>query len=202
VREGSDPLWRSDPIATILIVSGGRRRPTGHAGIALVEVLVAGALFAIAVVAVFPLFLSSRRSNAAAEAYAQANLLAREAVERLTSLPFDDPRLAAGDHPANDLPAARPDPETGRPSDVPHPFRRTYRVRQFAIPEGATVPRGDSFRPIRVALPGLRFDYKRIDVTVLPALAGPGLGVAAVRVSAIVANPAPEAMLSNTDPDP
>ena len=180
----------------------GKRLRVRREGVALVEVLVAGALFATVLVAVFPLFLSSRRSNAAAEAYAQANLLAREALERLTSLPFDDPRLAAGDHPVNDLPAALLDPETGRPSGVARPFRRTYRVRQFAIPESATVPRGDSFRPIRVAQPGLRFDYKRIDVTVLPALARPGLGVAAARVSAIVGNPAPEAILSAADPDP
>lgn len=182
-------------------------RADGHprgrrAGVALVEVLVAGALLATVLVAVFPLFLSSQRSNAAGEAYAQANLLAREAAERLTGLPFGDPRLAAGDHPGNDLPATRRDPETGGPSDAPHPFRRTYRVRQFAIPQGAAVPRGETFRPVRVTQPGARFDYKRIDVTVVPALAGPGLGVAAARVSAIVANPAPEAILSAADPDP
>jgi hypothetical protein len=165
-------------------------------------VLVAGALLAAVLVAIFPLFLSSQRSNAAGEAYAQANLLAREAVERLAGLPFGDPQLAAGDHPGNDLPPVRRDPETGRPSPLPHPFRRTYRVRQFAIPEGASVPRGAPFRPVRVTQPGIRFDYKRIDVTVLPALAGPGLGLAAARVSAIVANPAPESVLSAADPEP
>lgn len=183
-------------------MKGAERRPSGRAGIALVEVLVAGALFATVVVAIVPLFLSSQRSNAAGDAYAQANLLAREELEHLTSLPFDDPRLAAGDHAANDLPPFRNDPETGGPSAVPNPFRRTYRVRQFSIPEGATVPRGRAFLPIRIVAAGRRVDFKRIDVTVLPANAGPGLGIAAARVSAIVANPAPEARLSTADGAP
>lgn len=162
----------------------------------------AGALFAAVLVAVFPLFLSSQKSNAAAGAYSQANGLAREGLEHLMGLAFDDPGLAAGEHPANDLPPARPDPETGLPSPVPNPFRRTYRVLQFSIPDGATVPRAGSFRPIAVREAGVRFDYKRIDVTVEPALPNSGLGLAAARVSSIRANPAPEAILSAGDPEP
>lgn len=171
-------------------------------GIALVEVLVAGALFAVVVVAVFPLFLSSQRSNAAAALASRANGLAREGLEHRMSLPFGDPRLAAGDHPGNDLPPAASDPETGLPSAAPNPFRRSYRVVQFSIQDGASVPRGSLFRSVRVRQAGVRFDYKRVDVTVLPALPGAGLGIAAARVSGIVANPAPETILSAADPDP
>ena len=180
----------------------GAERRRGRAGVALVEVLVAGALFATVLVAVFPLFLSSQRSNAAADGYAHASVLTREALEHLTGLPFADPRLAAGDHAANDLPARRRDPDPGLPSAGPNPFRRTYRVRQFSLPDETTVPRGGAFLPVRIRAAGLRFDYKRIDVTVEPANAGSGLGIAAARVSAIVANPAPEASLSAADPAP
>lgn len=174
----------------------------GETGITLVEVLVAGALLAGALLAVFPLFLSSRKSNAAAAAYSQANGLAREGLEHRMSLPFDDPRLAAGDHPANDLPSARRDPVTGLPSAVPNPFRRSYRVRQFSLPDPATVPRGGPFRPLRVRQAGMRFDYKRVDVTVERVVAAPELGNPAARVSAILANPAPEEILSTADPEP
>ncbi|MEO8349847.1 MAG: hypothetical protein ABI610_13120, partial [Acidobacteriota bacterium] len=149
-----------------------------------------------------PLFLSSQKSNVAAGAYAQANDLAREGLENLLGLPFGDPRLAAGEHPANDLPQARRDPETGLPASGPNPFRRTYRVRQFSIPDGATVPRAGSFRPLTVREGGARFDYKRIDVTVEASVPGRGLGLAAARVSAIRANPAPETTLSAAEPDP
>jgi len=196
-------------VTTILVVNSFRRplrtgpeAPAGAPGIALVEVLVAGALFTAVLVAVFPLFLSSQKSNAAASAYAEANGLAREELEHLMGLPFGDPRLAAGEHPANDLPPARRDPETGLPSSIPNPFRRTYRVLQFSIPDGATVPRAGSFRPLSVRQKGVRFDYKRIDVTVEAALPGPGLGLSAARVSAIRVNPAPETILSAADPDP
>lgn len=166
------------------------------------EVLVAGALFTVVLLAVFPLFLSSQKSNAVADAYSQANSLAQDELEHLMGLPFDDPRLAAGAPSANDLPPSRPDPETGLPSSVPNPFRRTYRVLQFSIPDGASVPRGGSFRPLRVREKGVRFDYKRIDVTVEPALPAPALGLAAARVSAIRPNPAPESIFSAGDANP
>lgn len=180
----------------------GPAAPAQDPGIALVEVLVAGALFVVVLVAVFPLFLSSQRSNAAARAYSEANALAREGLEHLLRLPFDDPRLAAGEHAANDLPPTRRDPVTGLPSSAPNPFRRAHRVLQFSIPDAAMVPRAESFRPLRVRAPGVRFDYKRIDVTVEPALPGGGLGLPAARVSAIRANPAPEANLSASDSGP
>lgn len=175
---------------------------SGAPGIALVEVLLAGALFATVLVAVFPLFLSSQKSNAAADAYSRANALAREGLEHLLDLPFDDPLLAPGGHLANDLPPYRRDPETGLPSTDPNPFRRSYRVTQFSIPDCGTVPRGGPFVPVAVRQAGARFPYKRIDVTVEPAVALTGFGNAAARVSAILANPAPEAILSAADPEP
>ncbi len=73
---------------------------------------------------------------------------------------------------------------------------------QFSIPDGAAVARGESFRPLRVRQAGVRFDYKRIDVTVERASGGGGLGIPAARVSAMLANPEPEAKLSEPDPDP
>ena len=175
---------------------------SGAAGIAIVEVLLAGAIFAAVLVAVFPLFLSSQRSNAAASAYSEGNAIAREGLEELLGLPFDDPRLAAGEHAANDLPPTQRDRETGLPTSAPNPFRRRHRVLQFSIPDGAAVPRAESFRPLRVRGAGVRFDYKRIDVTVERAWGAGGLGIPAARVSAIFANPAPEAHLSAQDPDP
>ncbi|HZI65479.1 MAG TPA: hypothetical protein VFF17_02840 [Thermoanaerobaculia bacterium] len=177
-------------------------RPVATAGIALVEVLIAGALFAAVIVAVFPLFLSSQRSNSVAAAYSEANALAREGLEHLLDLAFDDPGLAAGAHGGNDLPPTRRDPETGAPTSAPHPFRRAYRVLQFSIPAGETVPRAESFRPLRIREPGVPFDYKRIDVTVEPAFPQGARGLPSARVSAIRANPAPETHLSASDAGP
>ena len=177
-------------------------RPVSPAGIALVEVLVAGAIFAAVIVAVFPLFLSSQRSNAAAAAYSEANALARDGLEHLLGLPFDDGRLAAGEHAANDLPPTGREPETGAPTSAPHPFRRTYRVLQFSVPDAASVPRGYPFRPTRIREGGVPFDYKRIDVTVEPAFARGSLGLPAARVSALRENPDPGAHLSAPDPGP
>ncbi|HVE65649.1 MAG TPA: hypothetical protein VNC59_03635 [Thermoanaerobaculia bacterium] len=177
-------------------------RPVGHAGIALVEVLVAGALFAAVIVGVFPLFLSSQRSNVAAAAYAEANALARDGLEDLLALPFDDVRLAVGEHAVNDLPPTGRDPENGAPTSAAHPFRRTYRVLQFSVPDGASVPREQSFRPRRIREGGVPFDYKRIDVTVEPAFARGALGLPAARVSAIRENPDRQTHLSAPDRGP
>jgi hypothetical protein len=118
------------------------------------------------------------------------------------SFPFDDPRLAVGAH-ADDPPPWLPEPATGAyPSNVANPFRRKYRVEQFAIPSSATVSRGSFFIPRRIREAGVRFDYKRIDVTVETSPLRPGLGLVAARVSAIRCNPFPERFLSEIDSDP
>lgn len=153
--------------------------------------------------AVFPLFLSSVRSNAAANSYADVNGLARSRLEQLLALPFDDLLLTAGNHSTNDLPPTLPDPASGAfPSAVPNPYRRTYRVLQFELPAAAAVPTGALFSPVRVIEPGDRLDFKRIDVTVEKRSAWPEPGQIAARVSGLLPNPAPAEILSRADPDP
>jgi len=182
---------------------GSRTRPRKSLGIALVELVVSALLLGWVLLAIFPLFLSSVKSNVSASSYGEVNNLARSRLEQLLDLPFEDPRLSAGSHATNDLAATLPDPETGvLPSTVANPFRRTYRVRQFAIPAAGAVPRGSLFVPLRVTSAGLPFDYKRIDVTVESVSPRPELGWIAARVSALSANPSRDRFLSKEDPDP
>ena len=182
-------------------LGSAERSPRGR-GIALIELVISGLLFGWIVLAIFPLFLSSVKANASAGAYGEANNLARTRLEQLLDAPFDDPRLSVGRHATNDLAATVPDPETGAlPSAVANPFRRSYRVRQFALPSSDRVPRGSLFVPVRVTSAGLPFDYKRIDVTVESVSPRPELGQVAARVSALRANPARDRILSREDPD-
>jgi Tfp pilus assembly protein PilV len=180
-----------------------RQSSGDSAGVAFVEVVISAVLFGWVLLAVSPLFLSSVRANAAASSYGEVNALARTRLEQLLNLPFEDPRLSAGRHATNDLPATLPDPETGVfPSAVANPFHRTYRVLQFEIPALASVPSGASFASVRVTAAGRRFDFKRIDVTVEKRSAWPEPGRIAARVSGLLPNPAPEEILSREDPDP
>lgn len=173
------------------------------AGVAFVELVISAVVLGWVLLAVFPLFLSSVRANAAASSYGEVNVLVRTRLEQLLELPFEDSRLLPGRHSTNDLPATLPDPETGAfPSAVANPFRRTYRVRQFEIPAAATVPPGAPFTSIRVTGAGRRFDFKRIDVTVEKRSAWPEPGRIAARVSGLLPNPAPEEIFSREDPDP
>jgi Tfp pilus assembly protein PilV len=182
---------------------GSQKRPPKSLGIALVELVISALLFGWVLLAIFPLFLSSVKSNVSARSYGEVNNLARSRLEQLLDLPFDDPRLSAGSHATNDLAATLPDPETGAlPSTVTNPFRRTYQVRQFAIPATSAVGRGSPFVPVRVTNAGLQFDYKRIDVTVESVSPRPELGRIAARVSALSANPSRGKFLSREDPDP
>ena len=182
---------------------GARQSSSDSAGVALVEVVISAVVFGWVLLAIFPLFLSSVRSNAAASSYGEVNSLARTRLEQLLDLPFEDSRLTAGRHSTNDLPATAADPETGVfPSAVANPFRRTYRVEQFEIPAAATVPPGAVFTPVRVIAAGRRLDFKRIDVTVEKRSAWPEPGRIAARVSGLLPNPAPEEILSREDPDP
>jgi len=174
----------------------------GGRGIALIELVVSALLFGWVVLAIFPLFLASVKANVSAGAYGEANNLARSRLEQLLDAPFDDPRLSVGRHAANELPATLPDPETGTlPSAVANPFRRSYRVRQFALPASDRVSKGALSVPVRVTSAGLPFDYKRIDVTVESVSPRPELGQVAARVSALRANPARDRILSREDPD-
>jgi hypothetical protein len=173
------------------------------AGVAFVELVFSAVVFGWVLLAVFPLFLSSVRSNAAASSYGEVNALARTQLEQLLELPFDDARLAAGRHTVNDLPATLADPETGVfPSGVSNPFRRTYRVEQFEIPGTAAVPADALFTPVRVTAAGRRCDFKRIDVTAEKLPIFPEPGRIAARVSGLLPNPSPTGILSREDPDP
>lgn len=170
-------------------------------GVAFVELVISAVVLGWVLLAVFPLFLSSVRSNAAANSYGEVNALARSRLEELLDLPFEDPRLSAGRHSTNDLPPNLADPETGVfPSAVANPFRRTYRVEQFELPAAATVPSGSAFAPRRVMEAGRRFDLKRIDVTVEKQSAWPEPGLIAARVSGLLPNPGE--FPSREDPDP
>lgn len=172
-------------------------------GVTLVELLIAIALLGFVLLGIASLFIASVKSNYSANEYTSLNNLARDRLEQLMTVPFNDPQLAVGDHPANDLPATLPDPDTGLPpSDVPNPFRRTYRVRQFAIPASSTIPDGSAFTPARIVAAGSVYHYKRIDVTVDTAVPHLGFGVRAARVSGMRANPTPDTNLSTLDPNP
>lgn len=166
-----------------------------------VELVISAVIFGWVLLAIFPLFLSSVRSNAAANSYGEVNALARSRLEQLLDLPFEDSRLSAGQHSTNDLPPNLADPETGvSPSAVENPFRRTYRVEQFELPAAATVTPGSAFAPRRVIEGGRRVDFKRIDVTVEKQSPWPEPGLIAARVSGLLPNPAE--FLSREDPDP
>jgi hypothetical protein len=157
----------------------------------LAEVLVCLSLAGVVFASIATLFLSSRRSNDAADKYSIANALVRDRLEQLLSLRFEDPRLAEGLH-EDDLPPTVPDPATGEsPSSIRNVFRRTYRVRHFALPPNDAVPPGLPFTPVPVG-PGSRYDYKQLDVTVELTVSRPGFGWIGARVSAIRSNPAPD----------
>lgn len=178
------------------------RAASKSAGVTLVELLIAMALLGFIFLGIAPLFIGSVKSNYSANEYTSLNNLARDRLEQLMTLPFDDPQLNPGNHAVNDLPATLPNPRTGvPPSGVPNPFRRTYRVRQFAIPASSTVPEGSAFTQVRVLGAGVVYHYKRIDVTVEATVPHLGFGARAARVSGIRANPTPGTNLSVADPD-
>ena len=169
-------------IARLRAASGG----------SLVEVVVCIALAGIVLVAVAALFLFGRRSVDSADKYRVANALARDRLEHLLLLPFDDPRLAEGLH-RDDLPPTMPEPETGAyPSTIPNPYRRTWLVRRFAFPPIGTIPSGAPFTPVAVAGAGAPYDYERIDVTVEAFASRHVSGRIGARVSAVRGNPSPE----------
>jgi hypothetical protein len=179
-------------------------------GVTLVELLISVALLGFILLGIAPLFIASMKSNYSANEYTSLNNLARDRLEQLLNLPFGDPQLSVGDHtpnpalfPNGDLPAWMPDPLTGvPPSSVPNPFRRTYRVRQFAIPASGTIPDGGAFTPTLVTGADAVYHYKRIDVTVDLARPHLGFGMRAARVSGIRNNPTPDTNRSVVDPNP
>ncbi|HTO89443.1 MAG TPA: prepilin-type N-terminal cleavage/methylation domain-containing protein, partial [Thermoanaerobaculia bacterium] len=106
-----------------------RNRRTSS-GVTLVELLIALALLGFIMLGIAPLFLASVKSNYSANEYTSIHNLARDRLEQLMNLPFDDPQLAVGLH-ANDQPSMLPAPLPPTPGTVVNPFTRVYQVRQY-----------------------------------------------------------------------
>jgi prepilin-type N-terminal cleavage/methylation domain-containing protein len=172
------------------------------AGLTLVELLIALALLGFVLLGITPLFMASVKSNYAGNEYTSINMLARDRLEQLMNLPFNDGQITPGKH-GNDLSATLPDPITGLPAapgpeSVKNPFSVCYLVFQYQIP--TSVATNASFTPILVTGAGQRYQYRRIEVTVTSATGGIGIGTRMARVSGVLSNPFPESNLSVADP--
>jgi len=180
-----------------------RDRHGRESGVTLVELLIAVALLGFILLGIAPLFIASVKSNYSANEYTSIHNLARDRLEQLMNLPFNDTQLQPGAY-ANDLPPLMPAPLPPTPATVPNPFARTYEVHQYRIPADdiGTVPVNAPFVPIRVTVAGQIYDYKRIDVTVQTSTSPNhlGIGVRAARVSGILSNPDPVNNRSVLDP--
>jgi type II secretory pathway pseudopilin PulG len=178
-------------------------RGGASSGVTLVELLIAVALLGFIMLGIAPLFIASVKSNYSANEYTSIHNLARDRLEQLMNLPFDDPQLAVGLH-ANDQPSLLPAPLPPTPATVVNPFTRVYQVRQFRIPADdiGTVPANSPFVPILVTAAGDVYDYKRIDVEVRTDEAHLGIGTRRARVSGILQNPSPATNRSQVDPCP
>jgi prepilin-type N-terminal cleavage/methylation domain-containing protein len=163
-----------------------RRR---EAGLTLVEMLIAVALLGIVLLGIAPLFIMSVRTNYSAYEYTSIHNLARDRLEQLMNLPFNDAQMAAGAF-VNDLPTTLPDPVTGiPPSNVRNPLERTYTVANF-VTTPPLAP-GDNF--VLTAVGAAPCDFKLINVTVRSTSGGTNLGIGArtAAVSGFVRNPTP-----------
>lgn len=192
-----------------------RRR---EAGLTLVELLIALALLAFVLLGIVPLFLSSVKSNYSGNEYTSIHILARDRLEQLMNLPLMDPQLTPSLH-ANDQPPKLPNPQNPSAlSPVVNPFQISYQVFQYRMPNidinAGGLGSGVAFTPTLVKNANQRFDYKRIEVTVAAHQAASflsptpgaftifGTGARVARVSGCVSNPAPNAILSETDTNP
>ena len=166
-------------------------------GLTLVELLIALALLGFVLLGIAPLFLASVKSNYSANEYTSVNVLARDKLEELENLPVNAPDLAEGSHPSSpgpngDLPGFLPDPKTGVPPlagtpGVVNPYKRTWLVTSFHLPQTSTVPASNPF--VSAPVPGAAFDYKQIDVTVETDVGHLGIGSRRSRISGFVQNP-------------
>jgi len=181
-----------------------RNRRTSS-GVTLVELLIALALLGFIMLGIAPLFLASVKSNYSANEYTSIHNLARDRLEQLMNLPFDDPQLAVGLH-ANDQPSMLPAPLPPTPGTVVNPFTRVYQVRQYQIPvtdiNAGVVPANSPFVPTLITAAGSVYHYKRIDVEVRTDEAHLGIGTRRARVSGIMQNPNPATDRSQNDPCP
>ena len=175
------------------MIESRRRR---EAGVTLVELLIASVLLALILLSIAPLFISSMKSNYAANEYTSIHIMARDRLEQLMSLPVTDARLNAGTYNTNDLPTVLPDPATGVPPPAGTPgvlnaLQRTYVVTNFInAPAGAVPipPPAVAWGVTPVAAPN-PCSFKRIDVTVQSTSGTVGFGTRAARVSGVVQMP-------------
>jgi prepilin-type N-terminal cleavage/methylation domain-containing protein len=177
------------------------RARKASSGVTLVELLIALALLGFILLGIAPLFIASVKSNYSANEYTSIHILARDRLEQLMNLPFNDAQLVPGAF-TNDLPLVLPAPIPPTPGTVVNPFTRTYEVHQYRIPPDdiGSVAANAPFVPIRVTAAGQAYDYKRIDVTVATGPGHLGLGARTARVSGIISNPDPATNLSVVDP--
>jgi hypothetical protein len=165
----------------------------GEAGVSLVELIIATFLIALILLAIAPLFITSVKSNYAGNEYTSIHNIARDRLEQLMSLPFNDPQLDPTTGTANDLPQYLPDPTTGLPSTTSpvNTLAVTYSVQLFQ--ESPPAPGAKwIFNPVPAGSP---WDFKRVDVTVTSrsfnTLSGLGIGARTARVSGFIRNPSP-----------
>jgi Tfp pilus assembly protein PilV len=163
-------------------------------GVTLVELLIATFLLALILLAIAPLFITSVKSNYAANEYTSIHNIARDRLEQLMSLPFNDPQLSPAGSPfANDLSTNLPDPRTGVPSasSPRNTLTVSYTVTNFTE---VAPPTGTKwiFNAVGAGAP---WDFKRIDVTVTSSSfntpSGLGIGSRTARVSGFIRNPSP-----------
>ena len=165
-----------------------------QAGLTLVELLVALGLFGFVLLAITPLFMASVRSNFSGNEYTSIHVLARDRLEQLMNLPFNDPQLSPGIHDVVLPPVLA--------NDAPNPFRLGYEVLQFQIPASESVQTDQSFVPIPVTSSEQNVQYKRIDVTVSSGTGPIGIGARTARVSGCLSNPLPQPPAPTPVPTP
>ncbi len=187
------------------------RRFRGQRGLTLVELLIAVALLGFVLLGIAPLFIASVKSNYSANEYTSIHILARDRLEQVMNLTFDDPLLSVGFH-VKDQAAFLPDPTNPSSlSTVRNPFAVTYQVTQWAVPSSGhvdpadpssplVVPATTPFIPTRVTAASQPFQYKRIDVEVRAGSGPLGIGARVSRVSGVLNNPTIGTDLSVADP--
>jgi len=171
-----------------------RRATRRQAGLTLVALLVALGLFGFVLLAITPLFMASVKSNFSGNEYTSIHVLARDRLEQLMNLPFNDPQVSPGTHDVVLPPVL--------PNGAPNPFRLNYEVLQFRIPASESVQTNQSFVPTPVTSPEQTVQYKRIDVTVSSGTGPIGIGARTARVSGCLSNPFPQPPAPTPVPTP
>lgn len=167
----------------------------------LVELLIATVLLALILLSIVPLFITSVKANYSANEYTSIQNVARDKLEQLMSLPFNDAQLylnAATNNGITDLPDRLVDPRTGVASatSTRNPLIVTYTVALFT--ETAPLNRGDVWVFNPQLDPRGPYDFKQVDVTVTSVsdrttfpYSKMGIGNRTARVTGFIRNPNP-----------